>query len=140
MIATRIKNVFPNIIHHNQTGYVKDRYIGETIRSVFDLMDFTGKESIAGLMIFIDFEKAVDSVKWEFLLYCLKSFNFGRNLIHWVQTFYQKIQSCVVNNGLTSEYFNLGRGVRQGDPLSPYLFVTTLLVSLLGMRRQKFFN
>lgn len=71
MIATRIKNVFPNIIHHNQTGYVKDRYIGETIRSVFDLMDFTGKESIAGLMIFIDFEKAVDSVKWEFLLYCL---------------------------------------------------------------------
>ena len=44
VIATRIKNVLPNIIHHNQTGYVKDRYIGETVRSVFDVMDFTLKE------------------------------------------------------------------------------------------------
>ena len=103
VIATRIKNVLPNIIHHNQTGYVKDRYIGETIRSVFDIMDFTAKESIPGLMIFIDFEKAFDSVEWEFLLYCLKSFNFGPNFIHWVQTFYRNIQSCVINNGLSSE-------------------------------------
>ena len=45
VIATRIKNVLPNIIHHNQTGYVKDRYIGETIRSVFDIMDFTAKKA-----------------------------------------------------------------------------------------------
>ena len=53
--SSRIKNVLPNIIHHNQTGYVKDRYMGETLRSVFDIMDFTAKESIPGLMIFIDF-------------------------------------------------------------------------------------
>ena len=86
VIATRIKNVHPNIIHHNQTGYVKDRYIAETIRLVFDIMNFTAKESIPGLMIFIDFEKAFDSVEWEFLFYCLKSFNFGPNFTHWVQT------------------------------------------------------
>ena len=137
VIATRIKNVLPNIIHHNQTGYVKDRYIGETIRSVFDIMDFTAKESIPGLMIFIDFEKAFDSVEWEFLLYCLKSFNFGPNFIHWVQTFYRKIQSCVINNGLSSEYFNLERGVRQGDPLSPYLFVVTIETLAIAIRQNK---
>ena len=107
VIATRIKNVLPNIIHHNQTGYVKDRYIGETIRSVFDIMDFTAKKSIPGLMIFIDFEKAFDSVEWDILRYCLESFNFGPNFIHWVKTFYRNIQSCVINNGLSSEYFNL---------------------------------
>ena len=39
VIATRIKKILPNIMHHNQTGYVKDRYIGETVRSVFDVMD-----------------------------------------------------------------------------------------------------
>ena len=48
VIATRIKNVLPNIIHHNQTGYVKDRYIGETVRSVFDVMDLTLKENVPG--------------------------------------------------------------------------------------------
>ena len=137
VIATRIKNVLPNIIHHNQTGYVKDRYIGETIRSVFDIMDFTAKESIPGLMIFIDFEKVFDSVEWDFLLCCLKSFNFGPNFIHWVKTFYRNIQSCVINNGLSSEYFKLERGVRQGDPLSPYLFVVTIETLAIAIRQNK---
>ena len=72
-IATRIKNVLPNIIHHNQTGFIKDRYIGETVRSIFNIMDF--------LMIFIDFQKALDSLEWNFLQSCLESFNFGPNFI-----------------------------------------------------------
>ena len=41
VIATRLKNVLPQIIHHNQTGFVKDRYIGETVRSIFDIMEFS---------------------------------------------------------------------------------------------------
>jgi len=67
VIATRIKNVLPNIIHHTKTGYIKDRYIGETVRSVFDVMDFTLKENVPGLLIFIDCQKAVDSLEWNFL-------------------------------------------------------------------------
>ena len=66
VIATRIKNVLPNIIHHNQTGYVKDRYIGETVRSVFDVMDLTLKENVPCLLIFIDFQKAFDSLECTF--------------------------------------------------------------------------
>ena len=61
VIASRIKNVFPHIIHCNQTGYVKDRYVGERVRSILDIMDFTEKENIHGLMIFIDFRKAFDT-------------------------------------------------------------------------------
>ena len=41
VIANRIKDVLPSIIHHNQTGYAKERYIGETVRSIFDIMDLT---------------------------------------------------------------------------------------------------
>ena len=51
VLAVRIKNVLPNIIHHNESSYAKDRYIGETVRSIFNLMDFTLKENIPGLMI-----------------------------------------------------------------------------------------
>ena len=63
VLATRVKNVLPDIIHHNQSGFVKDCYIGETVWSIFDLMDFTLEENIPGLMIFIDFHKAFDSVE-----------------------------------------------------------------------------
>lgn len=70
VIATRIKNVFPSIIRHNQTGFIKDRFIGETVRSIFDIMDFTVDENIPGLLIFIDFQKAFDSLEWDFQLRC----------------------------------------------------------------------
>jgi len=68
-------------IHHNQTGFIKNRYIGETVRSIFDIMDYTVDENIPGLLIFIDFQKAFDSLEWNFLLRCLESFNFGSSLI-----------------------------------------------------------
>ena len=135
VIATRIKNVLPNIIHHNQTGYVKDRYIGETVRSVFDVMDLTLKENVPGLLIFIDFQKAFYTLEWNFLLSCLEAFNFGPDFIRWVKTFYQNIQSCVINNGLMSDYFKLERGVRQGDPLSPYLFVVVIESLAIAIRK-----
>ena len=46
VIANRIKDVLPSIIHHNQTGYVKERYIGETVRSIFDIIQLTDKENV----------------------------------------------------------------------------------------------
>ena len=82
VIASRIKNVLPDIIHPNQTGYVQNRFIGETIRSIYDVMDFMVKENIPCLKIFIDFQKAFDSVEWEFLFKCLEAFNFGPDFLH----------------------------------------------------------
>ena len=137
VIATRIKKVLPDIIHHNQSGYVSDRYIGETVRSIFDIMDFTDKENIPGLLIFIDFQKAFDTLEWSYLYKCLEAFNFGGEFIRWVRTFYQNIQSCVINNVTASDYFNLERGVRQGDPLSPYLFILAVETELVSPRSQQ---
>ena len=78
VIASRIKMFYQEkmtyIIHSNQTGY---RYIGETVRSILDIMDFTEKENIPGLVIFIDFRKAFDTLEWNFLFNCLDAFNFG---------------------------------------------------------------
>jgi len=135
VIASRTKNVLPSIIHYNQTGYVKDRCIGETIRSIFDIMEFTDKKNVPGLMIFIDFQKAFDSVEWDFILGCLDAFNFGPDFIQWIKPFYKNVQSCVINNGTTSDYFFLERGARQGDPLSPYIFVLAAEALAIAVRQ-----
>ena len=81
VVAVRVKNVLPNIIHHNQTGYVKDRYIGEKVRSIFDIMEFTDNENIPGILIFIDFKKVLNTVDWHYLFDCIKAFNFGLDSI-----------------------------------------------------------
>ena len=70
VIATRLKNVLPQIINHKQTGFVKDRYIGETARSIFGIMDFTAEENFPGLMIFLDIQKAFETIEWCNLQRC----------------------------------------------------------------------
>ena len=136
VLAARIKEVLPSIIHHNQTGCIKDRFIGETIRSIFDIMDFTLNENTSGLIIFIDFHKAFDSlVEWGFLYKCLEALNFGEDFMRWVKTIYKNIESSTLNNGFFSEYFKLERGVRQGDPLSPYLFVLAIETLAIAIRQ-----
>ena len=127
--------MFYPTIHHNETGFINDRYIGETVRSIFDLMDFTLSKNIPGLLIFIDFHKAFDSLEWNVLFAFLRAFNFGPDFIRWTEIFYKNIQSCVINNGFASDFFALECGVRQGDPLSPYFFVLAVEVLAIAVRQ-----
>ena len=75
------------------------------------------------MILFLDFEKAFDSLEWDFLFKVLNTMNFGPSFLNWIKTFYTNISSCVVNNGYSSKFFSLQRGVRQGCPLSGLLFV-----------------
>ena len=79
-LALRMKKVLPTIINLNQAGYVKGRYIGASFRIITDMMSITKKKNIPGLAVFLDFEKAFDSIEWCYLQKCLEAFNFGRQL------------------------------------------------------------
>ena len=137
VIAARIIKVLPEIIHTNQTGYVKDRFIGEAARSIIDVMEYTKQQNIPGILLFIDFEKAFDSIDWNFMLKCLDAFGFGSTLIRWVEAFYNDITSCVLNDGICTPYFELQRGVRQGDPLSPYLLIIAAEILAVTIRSRE---
>ena len=125
-LAKRLETVLPLILHENQCAYVKGRSIFDCTRIIDDIMFYTKEKNLSGLLLAIDFEKAFDSLDWTFLNKALSACNFGQSFIKWVNTFYCNIQSCVMNNRFSSSHFDVQRGVREGDPLSPYLFIVAL--------------
>jgi hypothetical protein len=95
-----------------------------------DIMGYTKLMDKNGIIAFLDFEKAFDTINWDVIYDTLTLFNLGPNLIKWVQTIYNEPVACVTNNGFSSPFFTLQRGVRQGCPLSAYLFI--MVVELLA--------
>ena len=81
----------PNLIHSCQSGHVKGRLIGESIRLTADAMHFTKEKNIPGVAVFLDFEKASDSIEWNFIHKCLETLNFGLDLRQWIKVFYTDI-------------------------------------------------
>ena len=76
------------------------------------------------------FLKAFGAVEWYFLYKTLQLF------CSWIKTFYNDISRCIINNGHCSDYFKLGRGLRQCDPLSPYLFISVLELLAAALKNE----
>ena len=129
-LVKRIIMYLPKLVNDDQTGYVKDRYIGTNIRLIEDMMHQTTKMKIPGIILTIDFEKAFDSLRWDFMYEWLKLYNFGTNFIYFIKTLCNETTTAVINNGNISNRFKLERRVRQGCPISTFLFI--LAVEILS--------
>ena len=135
-IANRIKNVLPFIINYDQSGFMSQRFTGDNLRLLYDILFYSKQLNKRGLLLLIDFEKAFDTVAWSFIKKTLKYFNFKEDIIRWIDTFYNNIKSTVIVNNKPTSWFQIERGCRQGDPISPYIFL--LCSEVLGhMIRQK---
>ena len=131
-IASRI--TIPSLIGYEQTAFVKDRVIGDAVRTVSDILFFTKQNNLPGILLNIVFEKAHDSVDHKYLFKVLDTFHFGTSFQKWIKMFYYNISSCVMNNCLTTGYSNVNRGLWQGDPSSCYRFVLAIELLLTNIR------
>ena len=133
-IAGRLLRVIHFVVNRDQTCGVPGRYIGENVSLLRDLVSYTSEVDAPAALLSLDQEKAFDRVDWDFMFSTLSRMGFGPSFIRWVRLLYTNIRSCVFVNGYSTSVFYPSRGVRQGCPLSPLLYVLTMEVLASNLR------
>jgi exonuclease III len=136
-LANRCRKILPDIISPDQTGFVPNRLIGTNILKAQGIISQLKENQEEGILMGIDFEKAFDTIEWCYIIKALEHFNFPPILINWIRSLYNNISTCIINNGHTSQHFKPSRGVRQGCPLSPILFVISAELLAITVRNNQ---
>ena len=88
VIATRLQTVINKLVNENQSAYVKGRFIGIHARTILDIFEYNEENDKDSILLFLDFQKAFDSIEWNFMFSVLKKYNFGENFIKWIKIMY----------------------------------------------------
>jgi Reverse transcriptase (RNA-dependent DNA polymerase) len=123
ILADRLAKVMDEIIDYSQTTYIKDHYIMDNVVCVHEVLHQIKISKTKGVLFQIYFEKGFDRVDWDFLVETLKGRGFGTKWIEWITNILNDSKTYINFNGELDLYFHYKRGVRQGDPFPPFLYI-----------------
>jgi len=121
-LNNRLTRIIDRLISPNQTAFIKGRFTLESVVAAHEINYELARKKEPGIILKLDYEKVYDRVNWDFLIEVLKMRGFSDNWISWIVKLTQGGSVCVRLNDENGPYFSVGKGLRQGDPLSPLFF------------------
>ncbi|XP_055960165.1 uncharacterized protein LOC130014981 [Mercurialis annua] len=122
-LANTLSLVLPLVISENQFGFIKGRSTYDCHMIASEIIHLIKRCKEKVFLFKLDFRKAFDTISWQFILQMLQRMNFDSKWIIWISACFESAQLYVLLNGFPSDNFFMENGVRQGDPISPMLFV-----------------
>ena len=122
----RVEKHMHTLISKEQTAFIKGKLLQDNAMALKQAISYAEKKKKLAYIFSIDFQKAFDTLEHEYLWKVMEKMNFGGAFLGMLKTLYKNAESTVINGGITTKYFPLQRAARQGDPISPTLFIIAL--------------